>query len=178
MKNIVLIGFMGTGKTSVGRRLAVRLGRRFVDTDAAIEEVTGKTVAQIFAREGVTRFRSEETILAGKLAGEEGLVISTGGGMVLSSENVSLLKENGVLIGLTAGEEVIYQRLQNKKNRPLLQKGELRELIAGLLAERAGAYDMAEFTLDTGSLNIDETVDKILEYLKGRRCLQVAPGAD
>lgn len=168
MKNIVLIGFMGTGKTAVGRRLAARLGRRFVDTDAAIEEVTGKTVAQIFARDGVTRFRSEETLLAGKLSMQEGLVISTGGGMVLNPENVSCLKENGVLIALTASPEVIYQRVKNKKNRPLLQKSEMRERIEELLEERAGVYDVAEYTMDTSKANIDQTVDQILGYLKER----------
>ncbi|MHB8986516.1 MAG: shikimate kinase [Eubacteriales bacterium] len=168
MKNIVLIGFMGTGKTAVGRRLAARLGRRFVDTDAAIEEVTGKTVSQIFVRDGVTRFRSEETLLARKLSVQEGLVISTGGGMVISPENVSCLKEKGVLIALTASPEVIYQRVKNKKNRPLLQKAEMRERIEGLLEERAGVYDVAEYTMDTSNANIDQTVDQILGYLKER----------
>lgn len=166
MKNIVLIGFMGTGKTAVGRRLAAKLGRRFVDTDAAIEEVTGKTVAQIFARDGVTRFRSEEALVARKLSGQEDLVIATGGGMVLNQENVRLLREKGVLIALTASPEVIYLRVKNKKKRPLLQKGELRERIAGLLAERAGLYDVAEYTVDTGSLSIDQTVDQIIGFLK------------
>ena len=175
MKNIVLIGFMGTGKTSVGRRLAARLGRHFVDTDAAIEEVTGKTVSQIFTMYGATRFRSEETLLTKKLSGREDLVIATGGGLILDPVNVSLLKEKGVLIALTASLEVICQRLKNNKSRPLIQKADLRERIENLLAERAGAYDVAEYTLDTGSLNINEAIEKILEYLREQCCLQEGP---
>lgn len=171
MKNIVLIGFMGTGKTAVGRRLAQRLGREFIDTDAEIERVTGKTVAQIFAKDGVTRFRSEEALLVKKLAGREGLVISTGGGLVLNPENVRLLKENGVLIALTAAPEVIYQRVKNKKNRPLLLKGDLRERIDSLLKEREGAYDVAEYTVDTGILSLDEAVEGIVRFLEERNYL-------
>ena len=89
---------MGTGKTAVGRRLARRLKRKFVDTDAEIEKITGKTIAQIFARDGATRFRSEEALLVKKLAPKEGLVISTGGGLVLNPENVRLLRENGIFV--------------------------------------------------------------------------------
>lgn len=166
MKNIVLIGFMGTGKTAVGRRLAGRLKREFIDTDAEIEKVTGKTVAQIFARDGQIRFRSEEALLVRKLAGKENLVISTGGGMVLNPENVRLLKENGVLIALTADPEVICRRGKNKKNRPLLMRGDLRENIKALLKEREGVYDVAEHKVDTGSMSLDQAVENIIHFLK------------
>ena len=108
-KNIVLIGFMGTGKTAVGRRLARRLKRKFVDTDAEIEKITGKTIAQIFARDGATRFRSEEALLVKKLAPKEGLVISTGGGLVLNPENVRLLRENGIFVALAADPDKAAQ---------------------------------------------------------------------
>ncbi|NLI11372.1 shikimate kinase [Pelotomaculum propionicicum] len=172
MKNIVLIGFMGTGKTSVGRRLAQRLGRDFVDTDAEIEAVTGKTITQIFARDGVVRFRSEENLLVKKLAVRENLVISTGGGLVLNPNNVRLLKENGVLIALTASPEVLYARLANKKTRPLVLKGDLKQRIAQLLAEREGAYDVADFFVDTGVSSVDGVVEQILRYLSGREDMQ------
>lgn len=169
MKNIVLIGFMATGKTAAGRRLAQRLKRKFIDTDAEIEQVTGKTVAQIFARDGAIRFRSEEALLVKKLAAGEDLVISTGGGLVLDPENVRLLKENGVLITLTAAPEVIHRRVKNKKNRPLLSKGDLRERIDSLLKEREGVYDVAEFTVDTGACSVDGAVDQIVRYLSERK---------
>lgn len=168
MKNIILIGFMGTGKTSLGRRLARRLGREFVDTDAEIENVTGKTVAQIFAKDGATRFRSEEALLVKKLAGREGLVISTGGGLVLNPENVRLLREKGVFIALTAAPEVIYRRVKNKKNRPLLLRGNLEERIRTLLREREGAYNMAELTVDTGACSPEEAVNQIVSFLAER----------
>lgn len=170
-KNIVLIGFMGTGKTAVGRKLAIRLKRKFIDTDAEIEEVTGKTIARIFAQDGIIRFRSEEALLVNKLAGREGLVIATGGGLVLDPENVRLLKENGVLIALKAAPEVIYHRVKKKKNRPLLMKGELMATIQSLLKEREGAYDVAEFTVDTGICGMGETVEQIVKYLSERKAI-------
>jgi len=170
-KNIVLIGFMGTGKTAVGRRLAVKLNYKFIDTDAEIENITGKTVAQIFARDGVIRFRSEEALLVKKLARQEGLVISTGGGIVLNPENVCLLQENGILIGLAAAPEVIFERLKNKRNRPLLAKGNMKEQIVTLLEERRGAYDVAEYTVDTGAFSPEEVVGKIIHYLKEKQYL-------
>lgn len=169
MKNIVLIGFMGTGKTSVGRRLAQRLRRAFIDTDMEIEAITGKTVSQIFARDGAIRFRSEEDLLVKKLAGREDLVISTGGGMVLNPENVRLLKEKGVLITLTASPEVIYSRVKNKRNRPMLLKGEPKKRIRELLEERDGVYDVADCFVDTGICSIDETVEQILLHLSERK---------
>ena len=159
---------MGTGKSAVGRRLARRLKRKFIDTDAEIEKVTGKTVAQIFAREGVTRFRSEEALLVKKIAAREGLVIATGGGLVLNPENVRLLQENGILVALTAGQEVIYNRVRRKKNRPLLFRTNIKKRIQELLEERKGAYEIAELTLDTGSCSIDGTVEKIISHLLER----------
>jgi shikimate kinase len=171
-KNIVLIGFMGTGKSSLGRQLARRLGYRFVDTDSAIEEVTGKTVEQIFRRDGEIRFRSEENLLARKLAGQSGLVIATGGGMVLNRENVELLKQNGVLIKLTAEPEVILQRVKNKKRRPLLRRGDLRENVLRLLREREGYYDVAEFAVNTGKLSFGEAINEMYRYIKRKGYLQ------
>lgn len=172
MKNIVLIGFMATGKSVVGRRLAQRLKREFIDTDDEIERLTGKTVAQIFARDGAVRFRSEEDLLVKKLAGRSGLVIATGGGMVLNPENIRMLKENGVLIALTASTEVIYNRVRNKKSRPLLLHKDVKSRITELLQERENAYREAEFTVDTGSISISETVAEINRYLLERNYIR------
>lgn len=117
-KNIILIGFMGTGKSSLGRRLARRLGYKFIDTDSAIEKVTGKTVAQIFRKDGEIRFRSEEKLQVRKLSGQSGLVVATGGGTVLDQENVDLLKQNGIFICLRADPEIILQRVKTKSAGP------------------------------------------------------------
>ncbi|HOV79806.1 MAG TPA: shikimate kinase [Bacillota bacterium] len=168
MKNIVLIGFMGTGKTAVGRRLAARLNREFVDTDAEIERITGKTVAQIFEKDGPVRFRSEEALLVKKLCSKKGMVISTGGGMVLNHENVELLGKSGVLIALKAEPDVICRRLKNKRNRPLLLKGDLKENVLKLLEQRRGIYDVAEYTVDTSELNQEAVVDLIIDFLSER----------
>lgn len=168
MKNIVLTGFMGTGKTVVGRLLARRLKREFIDTDAEIERLTGKTIVQIFARDGVVRFRSEEELLVKKLAGRTGLVISTGGGMVLNPANIKRLKENGVLIALSASPGVIYNRVKNKKNRPLLMQDDMKQRIEEILQERENAYKAAEITINTDNASILEIVDEITRYLSER----------
>lgn len=168
MKNVVLIGFMGTGKTAVGRRLARLLGWRFVDTDTEIEQLTGKSVARIFAEDGEVRFRSEENLLCRRLAPLTGLVIATGGGMVLNPENVALLRQNGVLIKLYASPEVIIERIKSKrKKRPLL-KGKLEERVNELLEMRKGVYDIAEFAINTGKQDTDQSARIIYEYLKGK----------
>ncbi len=168
MRNIVLIGFMATGKSTIGRYLARRLGRPLIDTDKEIELVTGKTVAQIFARDGEKRFRSEESLLVRKLALKEGLIIATGGGMVLNRENFRLLKENGILIALTAAPEIILQRVKGKRHRPLLAGGDLRDNIKVLLQEREGIYREADLTVDTGCCSAGEAVQQIISYLAER----------
>ena len=169
MKNIVLIGFMATGKSTIGRRLAQRLSRDFVDTDKEIEAITGRTVAQIFARDGIKRFRAEENLLVKRLAPREGLVIATGGGMVLDPENMRLLKKNGILIALTASPEIICARVKGKKTRPLLQGGALDARISRLLKERQHLYDQADLVVDTGTCSVGETVEKIISYLAERK---------
>jgi shikimate kinase len=169
MKNIVLIGFMATGKSTIGRRLALRLGRDFIDTDKEIEAITGMTVAQIFARDGIRRFRSEENLLVKRIAPKENLVIATGGGMVLNPENMRLLRENGILIALTAAPEVIIERVKGKKTRPLLQGGALDDRINRLLKEREFLYDQADLVVDTGNCSVSETVEKIISCLSERK---------
>lgn len=169
MKNVVIIGFMATGKSTVGHYLARGLQRPFIDTDKEIEAVTGKTVAQIFARDGEKRFRSEENLLVKKLVLKKGLVIATGGGTVLDPENFRLLRENGILIALTAAPDVIYQRVKGKRHRPLLAKGDLRENIKALLQDREDIYRKADLIVDTGLCSVNETVEQIISYLAERR---------
>lgn len=166
MKNIVLVGFMGTGKTAVGKRIAQRLGRHFVDTDTEIERVTGKTIPQIFTQYGEIRFRSEERLIIQKLSCREGLVIATGGGVVLNPDNVADLKRNGIIICLCARPEIIEQRVKGKKNRPLLPKKEdLRQRIKEMLAKREPFYAVADFTLETDNKSLDEVINQIISYL-------------
>lgn len=164
-RNVVLIGFMATGKTTIGRRLARVLDRPFMDSDAEIERLVGKPVRRIFAEDGEIRFRSEEALLCRKLAAPAGLVVATGGGIVLNPENVRHLRSGGVLIGLRAEPVVIHERVGRKKTRPLL-RGDVRTRIAELLWSRAGLYDVTEFTVDTGKCGPAEAVRLILDYLK------------
>lgn len=166
MRNIVLIGFMGTGKSTVGKRLAQSLAWDFVDTDCVIGEVTSLSVTEIFRRHGETRFRSEERIVVARLSQQDQIVIATGGGTVLNPLNWQALAQNGIVIGLHASMEAILSRIGHKNDRPLLKRS--REAIEKLWSERQECYAQAEFTVDTSQKNIDEVVSEILAWL-GRR---------
>lgn len=164
-ENIILIGFMGTGKTAVGRRLASILHMNFYDTDQEIENVTGMTIEQLFKKHGEVRFRSEETLMVNKLAKKKGCIIATGGGMVLDSNNINTLRETGNLICLTARPEVIYERVKRRNNRPLLKKGDTYENIITLLKEREGLYNCSDFMIETSDLSFEEIINKILSFV-------------
>ncbi|NLU49891.1 MAG: shikimate kinase [Syntrophomonadaceae bacterium] len=167
-KNIVLVGFMGTGKSAIGQRLAQRLGMNFVDTDREIEKLTGMTVAEIFRKSGEKRFRSEEKLMAAKLARRQGLVVSCGGGMVLDPDNVKELGRRGVIIRLEANAEDIYRRVMKKRQqRPLLKRGLTLEELRQLMAEREKSYQCADIVINTTSRTIEEIVELILAKLKG-----------
>ena len=160
MKNVVLIGFMGTGKTSTGRALAQRLGRAFVDLDRMIEEEAGRSIPEIFAleREAVRR-----------TAKRRALVISTGGGTVKDAANVALLKENGAIICLTASVDAVLARTAHVGDRPVLDAkdaGDRRQAVADLMEERRELYDVADYSVDTSDLSPLQVVDDIAGYLK------------
>lgn len=168
-KNIVLIGFMGTGKSSVGMKLAERLNRKFVDMDREIEKVCGMSVSDVFRRYGEIRFRSEERLMAGKLARQTGLVIATGGGVVLGDGNLEALQENGIIINLEAKPEYIFQRVNRKKGtRPLLKKNVTVDEIKEMLQHRQPLYQQAEIIVDTNNKGVDEVVEEIISYLRAR----------
>lgn len=166
-KNIVLIGFMGTGKTTIGMRLADRLQRTFVDMDREIELLTGMSVADIFRRYGEVRFRSEEGLMAGKLGGREDLVIATGGGTILSPENVAALKKNGVMICLEADPAEIQARVNRKRGaRPLLRRDASVADIEQLLRIREPFYACADLRVTTSGKSMDETMRTIIDNLR------------
>lgn len=172
MENIILIGFMGTGKTIIGKRLAERLNWDFIDTDIEVERVTGKTIPQIFKQFGEARFRSEEKLVVKKLSKKKHLVVATGGGAVLDSENVSCLRESGILICLTADPETILKRIKAGQNRPLLSgKEDIKQKIEELLSVRLQAYSVADLNIDTSSDQPDQVVEKIIQNLRSvKRC--------
>lgn len=164
--NIILMGFMGTGKSTVGKRLARILGWSFMDTDAEIERLTGLSVSEIFRRHGETRFRSEERLLVKRLKERENCVIATGGGTVLDPQNLEELAQSGVMITLYAPVDEIYERIGYRNDRPLL-RGE-REEVEKLWAERQPFYRQADYIIDTTDMGIDEVVQEIIQLIEGR----------
>jgi len=165
---------MGVGKSTIGRLLASRLGREFIDTDTRIEELAGKTIPQIFAREGEAHFRELESQLVKELARQEKLVIATGGGMVINPVNAALLRQNGVFVYLVADPAVIYRRVKHKEDRPLLSQAKDRqEQIKKLFAARKEIYEnLAGFRVDTGQNTPEKAVELIIAYLQDKGELQ------
>ncbi|MBI5287028.1 MAG: 3-dehydroquinate synthase [Deltaproteobacteria bacterium] len=166
MKNIVLTGFMGTGKSSVGRRLAEELSLRFVDTDDLIEERAGLSISEIFKRFGERRFRSLEKEVIKWLSSRCNLVIATGGGAVMDEENLLNLKRNGVIICLMASPEVILARVGNRDERPLLPENGRKEAILKLLKEREPFYSKAGHTIDTTDKKVEDVVEEVRTFLQ------------
>ncbi len=163
-RNIVLIGFMGTGKSTVARRLADRLNRNFFELDELIEKEAGKTINNIFKEEGGERFRDLESDMIGVITKREGGIISCGGGAVLRERNVKILKKNAVLIHLTASPQVILERIGDDENRPLLMHNNKIERIKELIRTRGKIYDRcADYTIDTSELGIEDVVHEIIE---------------
>lgn len=155
---------MGTGKTTVGMRVARSLGFRFVDTDKMIVKEAGKPITQIFADEGEERFRERETEALRRCAAGKNQVISTGGGIVTREANRELLREAGYVIWLRASPETIYERVRRNRGRPLLQTPDPLATIRDLLAARASLYEAcADLAVSTDHLSMDETCFGITE---------------
>lgn len=166
MNSVILTGFMGTGKSSVGTVLAQSLGYRFVDLDALIVAETGTTINEIFTRHGESFFRSIESAMVKRLTNESHLVVSTGGGVVLDPENRRLLRSTGNVVNLTATPETIRQRLLSESDRPLMKNGKSLEKITAMLAEREQCYADADIRIDTTGKKVEDIVAEILIWLK------------
>ena len=165
--NIVLIGFMGTGKTAIGIRLAQMLNRTFVDTDTEITKILGMTVAEIFRKLGEVRFRSEEKLLIEKLSQRKSLVISTGGGVALNSDNLYILKQNSMVICLQASPEEILARVSRKKgSRPFLGKDVTIDLIKSMLEERIPYYSQADYIIHTDQKDFPKICQEIIAFFE------------
>ena len=161
-KNIILCGFMGTGKSSVGRILAERLGWQFVDTDALIEQREGRTVSAIFAGDGEAKFRDLESALAAELMNYHHTVIATGGGIVLKAENRASMDRAGLVICLDAPADEIVKRLAQFTDRPLLAGANPAARVAELLAQRKTAYGAIQQHVDTSDRSPEQVADTIL----------------
>lgn len=165
MKNIILVGFMGTGKTVVARALAKRLKMKFVDMDDVIAEREGMEINDIFAKKGEPYFRRAEKEVAAEISKQSDLVIAAGGGAVIDEENVRNLKSNGVMVCLTASADKILERTKGYVHRPLLNVPDPKAKISELLAKRASCYARADHQIDTTDLTVNEVVKKIMELL-------------
>jgi shikimate kinase len=162
-RNLVLIGFMGCGKSSVGREIARRCRFRFLDTDSVIRQKYGKSIAEIFAVEGEPAFREEEHQVLLRLRGAQRLVVATGGGIVLQPRNGALLHAIGPVIWLTAEEEIIWERVSRNKNRPLLQTADPRSTIRSMMETRYPLYrEAADLSVETSHLSHQEVAERIL----------------
>ncbi len=147
-RNIVLVGFMGTGKTTVGRLLAEQTGMPLVDMDALIEERAGKTINEIFAAEGEPYFRQLEREMVQELANREGQIVSTGGGIVLNPDNIADFEKTGLVICLLANAETVLERIRHDASRPLLA-GDKATKITELLKTRKPLYEAIAHKIDT-----------------------------
>jgi shikimate kinase/3-dehydroquinate synthase len=170
--NIVITGFMGTGKTKVGLEVARRLGREFVDMDALIEERVGMTIPEIFAQQGEGFFRQQERQLCQELAQRHGLVIATGGGALIPEESRQILGTSGLLVCLNCGVEEVLRRLAQAEDRPLLDVADRRERIETLLAQRREAYKRIPHQIDTTGLTVEEVAERVIGLLESEAVVE------
>src|ERR1700733_3956886 len=165
-RSIVLVGMMGVGKASIGRRLAARLGVPFVDADAEIEKAAGMSITDIFARHGKADFRSGEARVIARLLDSGPQVLATGGGAVMNVDTRAAIKAKGVSIWLSAELDVLMRRINKRKNdRPMLQTADPAATLRELLAAREPAYAQADLTVQSREVPHDAIVSEIMTLL-------------
>lgn len=166
-RNIVLVGFMGTGKTSTGQCVAKALGREFIDADDEIVRREGRDIPAIFATSGEPYFRQVERAVIQSLAAREDLVIAPGGGAIMNPDNIADLSRTGVVMCLRATPEMILKRVGDDPNRPLLRAPDRLERIRELLARRAPLYDSIPIQVETDGQTPEEVAVRVLEIFRG-----------
>jgi shikimate kinase len=167
--NIYIVGFMGTGKTAVGKELARSKKWKFLDLDELIELRQGRTIADIFAKDGEPAFRRIEKQALKEASREKKFIISCGGGIVTNIDNIKIMKETGRIICLSAKPEVILKRTSGSTHRPLLNVDNPKEKIELLLKLRSPYYARADKTIDTSRLSVKEVVKKILNIFAPKK---------
>ena len=164
--NLILVGPMGAGKTSIGQRLAARFGLRLLDADHEIERESGATVVQLFEREGEAGFRQRESAVLARLLQEEGIVLSTGGGVVLDGRNRSLLRDGGFVVHLQASVEQQLARLAHDRTRPLLARPDREQVLRELAAVRTPLYaEVADLAFDPADLDVESASARLAGLL-------------
>jgi shikimate kinase len=161
-RNLVLVGFMGTGKSSVGREIARRWGYHFLDTDSVIRKKHSKSILEIFESYGEPFFRDQEHLALREVQGSIHCVIATGGGIILQPRNPPLLHALGIIVWLTATEEIIWERVSRNRKRPLLQTANPRATISHLISVRNPLYEsVADITVETSGLTHEEVAARV-----------------
>ena len=174
-RSIVLIGMMGVGKSSIGRRLAARLGIPFVDADTEIEKAAGMSIPDIFARHGEANFRNGEARVIARLLESGPQVLATGGGAIMNADTRAAIRQKGVSVWLNAEFEVLMRRISKRKNdRPMLQTSDPAETLRRLLKEREPIYAQADITVQSREVSHESIVADIMTALSA---LLNAPGA-
>lgn len=163
--NIILIGFMGTGKSTIGRRLAERLKRPFYDLDREIEKLTGMPMLALYQKYGEVRFHAEEDLMFGKLLQKERCVIATGGTLRLSLEDLAKLKQNNTVIALYLEPEIIHRRLKRRNNRPMINRKNMYEDIVTKCRARELLYKNADLCINTTNLTLEKIINLLEERL-------------
>ena len=168
--NVILIGLMGAGKSSIGRLLAKRLGKTFIDSDHELERRTGVRIPVIFDIEGEAGFRAREAALIAELAARDDIVLATGGGAVLAATTRALLPSRGHVIYLRAAVDELWHRTRHDKQRPLLQTANPRSRLAELLRVREPLYrKVAHVVIETGSQSLPALTERIVTHLASAR---------
>jgi shikimate kinase len=174
-RSVVLVGLMGAGKSSIGRRLAQRLGLDFLDADAEIERAAGCTIEEIFARFGEPAFRDGERRVILRLLEERApIVLATGGGAYMDPETRAAIRSHGIAVWLRADIDVLLRRVARRSNRPLLKQGDPREVLEKLMALRHPVYAEADLVVDSDESPAETTVDRVVAALRAHLA---APGA-
>lgn len=166
VKNIFLTGFMGCGKSSVGRLLSSRLGRQFVDLDEAVVLDAAASINEIFSSLGEPAFRELESQALTRISKLAAVVVSTGGGAVLAAQNRTLMRQSGSIVNLTAGVEAIASRLYGDRQRPLLKENASIERLRTMLEGREPYYADADLRIDTTEKTVEAVVAEILHSIK------------
>jgi shikimate kinase len=165
-RGIVLIGLMGAGKSSVGRRLAKRLGLAFFDADQEIERAADCSIDEIFARHGEAAFRAGERRVITRLLRGPPHILATGGGAFMDRETRSAIRQNGISVWLRADLDVLLERVLRRDNRPLLKQGDPRKILSALMAEREPIYARADITVSSGPGPHEDVVEQIVSALR------------
>jgi shikimate kinase len=167
-KSIVLVGIMGAGKSSVGRRLAARLGVPFVDADTEIEKAAGMSIPEIFATHGEPYFRAGETRVIARLLESGPQVLATGGGAFMNEDTRAAIRAKGISVWLRATLEVLSRRVKRRNDRPLLKNSDPVETLRRLMDERYPVYAEADFTVESRDVPHETIVEEVIEGLRAR----------